>query len=223
MNLWFFGETVSGIPIPAFTFGEDYTREVLIMGGIHGDEPEGIQAGLGLLASFKTSFPFQLKIHLIPCVNWEGMLEHQRTNANGVDLNRNLPTKDWTAEVAKPRYNPGPSPMSEPENKSIVQFLQDHKIEAIISLHSWNPMLNINGDCRGLAEAIAKTTGYEITEDIGYPTPGSLGTYAGLEKGIPTLTYEVERGLAAKRVITEHVPAILNGLTWLEKNGKDKG
>ena len=41
-----------------------------------------------------------------------------------------------------------------------------------------------------------------------YPTPGSLGTYAGLERGYSTLTYEIERGLALDQVLAVHVPAI---------------
>ena len=53
-----------------------------------------------------------------------------RTNANGVDLNRNLPTKDWAALAHRqwkwsyqknPRYNPGKSAGSE---KSSCQHRQ---------------------------------------------------------------------------------------------------
>ena len=61
----------------------------------------------------------------------------------------------------------------------------------ILSLHSWKPLLNVNGACRPEAEAIASRTGYIIEESIGYPTPGCLGTYTGLERAIPTLTYEI--------------------------------
>lgn len=221
MRLWFFGETVAGLKIPAYTFGPETAKtEVLLMGGIHGDEPEGTIAGNGLLWHFMQNFPYNIKVHLIPTVNLEGMVEHQRTNGNGVDLNRNLPTKDWKVEAAQPRYNPGPSANSEPENKAIVKFLEERKIKYIISLHSWKPMLNINGDCRGLAETIAKKTKYIITEDIGYPTPGSLGTYAGFERQIPTLTYEIERGLKAREILELHVPAILDGLKFIEDQGK---
>ena len=55
-------------------------------------------------------------------------------------------------------------------------------------------------------------TGYKIEPDIGYPTPGSLGTYAGLERQIPTLTYEIERELSFDLIIKNHVPAIIEGL-----------
>lgn len=220
MELSFLGPNSTGLQIPMFTFGKDHSRKVLVMGGVHGDEPEGVQAAMGLLHLFQTSYKLNLCIHLVPCLNWSGMLEHQRTNFNGVDLNRNLPTKDWTPVVAKPRYNPGPSALSEPENKALVQLIDKNKYEYILSLHSWEPMLNINGDCRKLAEVIAETTGYKITEDIGYPTPGSLGTYAGAERGIPTLTYELERNLDPRKTLEIHVPAILRGLEWINKKGQ---
>ena len=41
-----------------------------------------------------------------------------------------------------------------------------------------------------IAEEIANITELPICENIGYPTPGSFGTYAGIEKNIPTITLE---------------------------------
>ena len=150
--------------------------------------------------------------------NFDGILAHERRNANHVDLNRNLPTKDWTAEVVTERYSPGAAAGSELENQALVQYLESaEKPVLIISLHSWKPMLNINGDCRRVAEAIGASTGYLIEESIGYPTPGCLGTYAGLERAIPTITYEIERGLDQASVLRAHVPALLHGLRFIEK------
>lgn len=60
-------------------------------------------------------------------------------------------------------------------------------------------------------------TGYTIQEDIGYPTPGCLGTYAGLERDIPTLTYEIQRGLGCEEILKVHVPAILEAIKVTEK------
>ncbi|MCB0363092.1 MAG: DUF2817 domain-containing protein, partial [Bdellovibrionales bacterium] len=78
------------------------------------------------------------------------------------------------------------------------------------------PLLNINGDCMRLAQVISRLTGYEIHDSIGYPTPGCLGTYCGLERNMPTLTYEIERGLSHHQIVQVHVPAILEGLKVLE-------
>ncbi len=59
---------------------------------------------------------------------------------------------------------------------------------------------------------MSQETGYKITEDIGYPTPGSLGAYAGQERGIPTITYEIERGSKFQDILKLHVPAIKKAL-----------
>ena len=39
----------------------------------------------------------------IPCLNPDGMSKNTRTNSNGVDLNRNFPTKNWgrTKEITQ--------------------------------------------------------------------------------------------------------------------------
>lgn len=210
-----FGRTRNSIPIPAYKFGNS-GKNILILGGVHGDEVEGVQAAHGLLERFIGGFPYNLQVTLVPCLNIDGMLMGQRKNAHFVDLNRNLPTLDWTAQHTKESYFPGLSPNSEPENQALVQYIEQTKPIFILSLHSWLPMLNTNGDCRKIAQLIAAHTGYRITDDIGYPTPGSLGTYTGIERNIPTLTYEIERYLDPKKIITTHVPAILEGLKVYE-------
>jgi protein MpaA len=224
MEMFKFGETQLNIPIHAYNFlpkGKNSNIEVkkahvLIIGGVHGDEPEGVVATKALLEKFRTNYEFDLKITLIPEFNPEGILLNQRMNSNKVDLNRNLPTKDWSPVAAKERYYPGPHALSEKENQALVHFLNENKIDLIISMHSWNPMLNINGEIPE-AKIISKITGYSIEPDIGYPTPGSLGTYAGFERNIPTLTYEIQRELKFDEIVRVHVPAIIEGLKETER------
>ena len=207
-----FGHTSTDLPIPAFRFGEGRGPKMLVLGGVHGDEIEGVWCAFGLLAQLSQNFDLGCELTLVPSFNLDGVLARERRNAKMIDLNRNLPTRDWTNDVKEPRYYPGPSANSEPENQALVKFLDEEKPELIISLHSWKPMLNINGNCRKEAEAISRLTGYVIEESIGYPTPGCLGTYAGLERKSPTITYEIERGLDQARILRIHVPAVIAGL-----------
>ncbi len=211
-----FAHSPQNLPILSHTFNNGGPR-VLILGGVHGDEIEGVQLAWGLLESFYHSFPYKLNLTVIPEFNIDGVLNKTRGNSNGYDLNRNLPTKDWSPVVKTPRYHPGLVAGSEPENKALVQFIETEKPKLIISLHSWFPVLNVNGDCLAEAEVLAKWTGYKIDADIGYPTPGCLGTFAGLERNCPTLTYEIERGLAAPEVLRIHRPAVLEALKVTEK------
>ena len=192
------------------------SARVLILGGVHGDEIEGIWGGFALLQSFTDSFDFDLALTLVPCLNIDGMLHRERRNINKVDLNRNMATRDWTSEVATARYFPGLQANSEPETRALISCLEIFKPNLIISLHSWKPMLNVNGDCQAEAQAIADHTGYVIEETIGYPTPGCLGTFAGIERNMPTITYEIERGLDQLSVLKIHIPAIRMALKVAE-------
>lgn len=215
MKTSIFTFTSKGLPVPAFEFNNS-GPEVLILGGVHGDEVEGVIAAQELLKYFMNSFPYKLNVTLVPQFNLEGVIFKTRGNGNGVDLNRNLPTQDWSPEVKTPRYHPGPFAGSENENKGLIKYLDEKKPVFVLSLHSWHPVLNVNGNCHKTAQVLAQRTGYKIDDDIGYPTPGCLGTYAGLERNLPTLTYEIERGLSAENIIDIHVPAILESLKTLE-------
>lgn len=215
------GTTSLGLPIHTFHFLPEMQTDhnlvrVLILGGVHGDEVEGVVAARCLVEHFRTDYNLNLSLKIVPEFNPEGVLLKTRGNSNKVDLNRNLPTKDWSPIAATERYNPGPDAMSEPENQYLVKLIDRFEPDVIFSLHSWKPMLNINGDLPE-AKIISQLTGYIIDPDIGYPTPGSLGTYAGTERGIPTLTYEIERGLSFKPIVDIHVPAIIAGLKESEK------
>lgn len=218
-KLWLFGNTAQGLPILAYSFGWAGPR-VLILGGVHGDEPEGNYIALGLLQRWMRNFKLKLKVCLIPCFNMEGSLLCERLNGNQVDLNRNLPTKTWTSKAAKKRYSPGPAPVSESENKALVKWIDEKKPQLIISLHSWNPMINTNGDCQPEASILSKATGYKLADHIGYPTPGSLGDF-GDERGIPVITYEAKRGLSVKEALAVHVPAIEKALLQGRLQGRN--
>lgn len=211
-----------GLPVKGYRFFNANTsskqKKVLILGGVHGDEIEGVIAAESLLSKLTTSYELNLDLLLVPHFNPDGVFHRTRTNSRGVDLNRNLPTKDWSPVIKTERYHPGPEANSEPENQWLAKYINDEKPEFVLSLHSWHPVLNVNGDCMKEAETLAKFTGYRIDADIGYPTPGCLGTYAGLERTSPTLTYEIERGLDAASILKIHVPAILECLKTREQS-----
>lgn len=216
MKSFILGATSRGLPIPAYRFGTMSGPTVLILGGVHGDEPEGVEACLGLIQRWSTNFPFRLRVTVVPAFNMDGVIRASRVNGRGVDLNRNMATNDWSPEIATPRYHPGKAANSEPETQALVQWLKENKPVFVLSMHSWHPMLNVNGGCQREAAAMAQWTGYEVKESIGYPTPGCLGTYCGLERDMPTLTYEIERGLGTEEILHKHVRAIEEGLKVTE-------
>ena len=197
------------------------SKAILLIGGVHGDEVEGFY----LMERFVKEgawkeFEGRCALYVIPRANPDGCALNTRTNANGVDLNRNMPTRDWTAEVAKPRYNPGPSAGSEIETKILMDCIDELKPHAIVSAHSWNPMINYNGPAKDLAEVMAKHNKYIITDNIGYPTPGSMGTWSGWERKIPTITLEIEADLELEKVWEVHNKALFEGIAFAASHEK---
>lgn len=57
-----------------------------ISAGTHGDEPAGPLAALRLIQ--ENQWPDDVEILLLPCLNPFGFTANQRTNADGIDLNR---------------------------------------------------------------------------------------------------------------------------------------
>ncbi len=165
---------------------------VLIFGAFHGDEQVGFHLVVQLAETLYKA-PEQINAHvvLVPVVNPDGLLKGKRTNANGVDINRNFPTEDWTPVYTKKKYYPGPEPASEKETQLVVGLIDRYKPDRIVSIHADLRMNNYNGPARELAEAMARYNGYPVTGDVGYPTPGSFGTFAGIELKIPLITLEL--------------------------------
>ena len=62
------------------------TRRLYFSAGIHGDEPAGPLAMRQLLQ--ENAFPTDVGVWLCPCLNPAGLLANTRTNAAGLDLNR---------------------------------------------------------------------------------------------------------------------------------------
>lgn len=171
-------------------------KPLLLMGGVHGDEPLGVllaQHTLKMLQDdAKSGKPeFHLPWILIPVLNVDGFAKKTRVNGRGVDLNRNYPSHSWSPEAAKERYNPGPSPGSEAEIKAVVELIQTFRPRVVIHCHSWQPMVVCAGE-PGLkdAERLSRSSGYKVVPEIGYPTPGSLSQYGWVDHQIPIICIE---------------------------------
>lgn len=184
------GNTIELISPSLFTL-----HSSLIIGVFHGDEPQGkflIEEYLKKSAAINLLF--------IPCLNPDGMQLRQRTNANGVDLNRNFPTKNWgknlgdnaTCDDENTNYYGGKTAASEIETQFLIDTINEFKPKSILTLHSPYKVVNYDGPAKEIAEKISKIINYPVEASIGYPTPGSFGTYAGIERQIPTITLELD-------------------------------
>jgi protein MpaA len=186
------GKSVQGQPITLTRIGEGPDVTV-VFGGFHGDEPQST-AVVGKLRDYLSNHREALSgatVVLVPCVNPDGMKKGTRQDANGVDINRNFPTSDWGAKPRKRRFAPGEQPGSEPETRAVMRVIEKFTPSKIISVHGPMHMVNYDGPAEGLAQAMAKRNGYQVSRTVGYVTPGSFGTYAGKGRHIPTITLEL--------------------------------
>ncbi len=163
----------------------NYEKKLLIIGVFHGDEPQGEY----FINSYLKKSPRAGKnaIYYIPRLN----SNNHRKNKNGVDLNRNFPTKNWVAGENDDYYG-GKTPASEKETQILVDLIENNKFDAIITIHAPYKVVNYDGPARHLAQKISSFLNYPPTSSIGYPTPGSFGTYCGIERNIPIITIEID-------------------------------
>ena len=159
---------------------------IIVIGCFHGDEPQGKY----LIEKYLEENP-DTNLLFIPCLNNYGFEHNIRTNSNGVDLNRNFPTKNW-ALTEKNNFYGGEYPASEEETKFIIDIIEKNKPKLILTLHAPYKIVNFDGDAREYAEKISEIINYPVEESVGYPTPGSFGTWAGIERNIPTITLELD-------------------------------
>jgi protein MpaA len=185
------GKTVEGHQILAYKTDVKAEKYLYLLAGTHGDEVEGIHVLNELFNWLKHEHSLRdLPIVVLPILNVDGYRASTRVNAHMVDLNRNYPTKDWSAVASQPKYNPGPKALSEPENQYLVKLLDKYRPGFIISFHTWKPILNFNGDCQDVAEYLSTYNKYPIAGDIGYPTPGSFGAFVPDKYKSGVLTFE---------------------------------
>ena len=158
----------------------------MIIGVVHGDEPQGEE-----LINRYINDVEDTGMLFIPCLNPDGKILGTRTNSNGVDINRNFPTKNWE-HSKKDKYYGGDSPASEIETKFLIEVIDEYKPSVILTLHTPYKIVNYDGPAREFSEEISKIINYPVEASIGYPTPGSFRTYAGVERNIPIITLEMD-------------------------------
>ena len=211
-----YGTSVDGLPLTVY-LPESGNAEIFILAAIHGDESETTVAVSEALRCLHTA---DLQAAVILCGNPDGMVRGTRGNARGVDLNRNFPTSNWRPDPVfyKSRANdardialsPGSEPASEPETRALLSLLERLKPRAVVSLHSALACVDDSGASH-LGRQLADRCALPFLTEIGYPTPGSMGTWAG-EQGLTLVTLELEDA-SLYTLKDRHVPILLDLMT----------
>ena len=243
------GTSFEGRDIVFYRFGEG-ERSIVVYGGIHGGyEWNTIWLNHELITYYLEngdSLPGNISLYIIPCLNPDGLArvdgrgdcagtdfanfdysfeesKKGRFNARGVDLNRNWdarwqPKSMWQNQ----EVSAGGAPFSEPETRSLRDFVQRIEARLVISYHSaangiyysgkheqWEPV-------RRLARAYEESSCYPIPRSgtglVGYRITGASGGYF-YSQSIPEITVELagrsspefERNLSGLQAVIDFI------------------
>ena len=188
-------------------------RPALIFGAIHGSEPNSGHLARQLL-DYLLEHPeayANRRVAVIPVANPDGLVRKRRLNEHQIDLNRNFPATNWKASKRGEAFG-GEKPASEPETQAIIKAVELLDPDRIVSIHAitkGRECNNYDGPGAELAERMKSLNGYRVAKTIGYPTPGSFGSWAGVDRQIPTMTLELPLGLPGEECWQQHRAALL--------------
>ena len=191
-----YGRSVLGAPLLYYPCKSEC--KLLVMAGIHGEEPETTFLLSRVLRAFDEPFD---SIAFILCANPDGAALGTRGNANGVDLNRNFKTQNFSMEKVGSRsileasrdtlLSPGAFAGSEPETQALVALIEKLKPVSVLAMHA--PMGCVDAPQKTtLVEGVMDAFNLPWLPDIGYKTPGSFGTWCG-ERNLECVTLELPR------------------------------
>lgn len=202
------GTSVAGRPLEVFTFGQGPSKRMIVAGMHGGYESNTIALAdelIQVLTARPELIPQHVTLYILRSLNPDGEIRSTsykgRVNENLVDLNRNFPSHwqskwpldgCWTYTFV----TGGSNPASEPETKSLMNFLLTYQIQALINYHS--AALGIfpggqppDADSLRLAEAIAGVSDYPYPPiDTGCQYTGQLIDWAS-DQGIAAIDIEL--------------------------------
>lgn len=172
--------------------------DLLLLAGQHGEEPDTTVILSRALRALRVPAD---SVAVVLALNPDGLARGTRGNANGVDLNRNFPAANWSPEATSYRWNhdaqppddridlsPGSEPASEPETRALIDLVEKFQPTKIVTLHG--PLACIDDpDQSPLSKWLADQSGLPLVTDIGYPVPGSFGSWCA-ERKQPVITWE---------------------------------
>ncbi|CFQ84559.1 murein peptide amidase A [Yersinia frederiksenii] len=213
-----YGTSLLGAPLLYFPALNPSVNTGLIIAGTHGDESAAIVA---LSCALRSISPLQQRHHVVLAVNPDGCQLGLRANANGVDLNRNFPARNWQAGETVYRWNSvadardvvlstGEYAGSEPETQALCALITQLAPRWVVSFHE--PLACIEDpDSSELGARLAANFELPLVTSVGYATPGSFGSWCA-ERNLPCITAELPP-ISADAASESYLAALIDLLT----------
>jgi hypothetical protein len=166
------GHSVRGRPIVAHRSGTPGGRVVLVVGNTHGDEPKGVEVTRRLRID---PVPDGIDLWTLDTINPDGMVADTRTNANGVDLNRNF-SVNWgyiPPSTTNQQYS-GEAPADQPETQAIENLIRLLHPAITVWYHQDANRVSVGGHRREIPVEYARLVGQVIADTP--CTQGCTGT-----------------------------------------------
>lgn len=115
---------------------EEFEPEFKYVANMHGDEAIGQEMAMRFIEHLLTSYGIDpgitalvdsTDIHVLPIMNPDGYVDHDRYNTAGYDLNRNFPS---------PTHPAGNEPPLQPETMAVMDWTAAHNFVLSAGLHS---------------------------------------------------------------------------------------
>lgn len=156
-------------------------RVVMVIGGIHGNEPVSPPAVRALV---NVDIPDDTEVWLMPLMNPDGSAVGTRCNANGVDLNRNF-SWDWRASDG------GPGAFSEPEPQAAAALVERVDPDLVVWVHQpLNYVSSIGDTPDSYEQAWSAGSGLPVRPDI--TQHGGGESWTAFVAGIPSMLIEAD-------------------------------
>ena len=186
------GHTVNGRDIKAFRLGDAKAdKTVVLLGVMHGTERAPARTLRTLRDGRKSVAGVDLWV--IPVLNLDGAAAERRSNARGVDLNRNFP-QNWSRAVT----GAGRSAASEPETRALMRFLDRVDPDVVVSLHQPFGVVDTSvSKDPALARALSRELNLPRRDvDCGGPCHGTLTGWFNATHDGEAITVEFARNPA---------------------------